>query len=69
MCSRTDSIGVGEDGATHEPVEQLAGLRAIPDLQVIRPADGKENHRRLADRHHLRPAHLPGAYPPEPAAV
>ena len=37
-----DSIGVGEDGATHEPVEQLAGLRAIPDLQVIRPADGKE---------------------------
>ena len=37
-----DSIGVGEDGATHEPVEQLAGLRAIPNLQVIRPADGKE---------------------------
>ena len=37
-----DSIGVGEDGATHEPVEQLAGLRSIPDLNVIRPADGKE---------------------------
>ena len=37
-----DSIGVGEDGATHEPVEQLAGLRAIPDLLVFRPADGKE---------------------------
>lgn len=37
-----DSIGVGEDGATHEPVEQLAGLRAIPELNVIRPADGKE---------------------------
>ncbi|MBR6787055.1 MAG: transketolase, partial [Clostridia bacterium] len=33
---------VGEDGATHEPVEQLAGLRSIPDLNVIRPADGKE---------------------------
>ena len=37
-----DSIGVGEDGATHEPIEQLAGLRAIPDMQVFRPADGKE---------------------------
>ncbi len=37
-----DSIGVGEDGVTHEPVEQLAGLRAIPDLNVIRPADGRE---------------------------
>ncbi len=37
-----DSIGVGEDGATHEPIEQLAGLRAIPDLIVFRPADGRE---------------------------
>ena len=37
-----DSIGVGEDGPTHEPVEQLAGLRAIPGLVVIRPADAKE---------------------------
>lgn len=37
-----DSIGVGEDGATHEPIEQLAGLRAIPDMLVFRPADGKE---------------------------
>ena len=37
-----DSIGVGEDGATHEPVEHLAGLRSVPDMQVIRPADGKE---------------------------
>ncbi len=37
-----DSIGVGEDGLTHEPIEQLAGLRAIPDLLVFRPADGKE---------------------------
>ncbi len=37
-----DSIGVGEDGPTHEPVEQLAGLRAIPDLTVIRPADPTE---------------------------
>jgi len=37
-----DSVGVGEDGPTHEPVEQLAGLRAIPGLIVIRPADGNE---------------------------
>ena len=37
-----DSIGVGEDGPTHEPVEQLAGLRAIPFLTVIRPADATE---------------------------
>ncbi|GGI42000.1 transketolase [Mammaliicoccus stepanovicii] len=37
-----DSIAVGEDGPTHEPVEQLVGLRAIPNLNVIRPADGNE---------------------------
>lgn len=37
-----DSIAVGEDGPTHEPIEQLAGLRAIPNLSVIRPADANE---------------------------
>jgi len=37
-----DSIGVGEDGPTHQPVEQIASLRAIPNLPVIRPADGNE---------------------------
>lgn len=37
-----DSIGVGEDGPTHQPVEQLAALRAIPGLNVIRPADANE---------------------------
>jgi transketolase len=37
-----DSIAVGEDGPTHEPVEQLPALRAMPHLQVIRPADGNE---------------------------
>ncbi|MFQ5577600.1 MAG: transketolase [Anaerolineae bacterium] len=37
-----DSIGVGEDGPTHQPVEQLASLRAIPNLTVIRPADANE---------------------------
>lgn len=37
-----DSIGVGEDGATHQPVEQLAGLRAMPNFNVFRPADYME---------------------------
>ena len=37
-----DSVAVGEDGPTHEPVEQLSSLRSIPNLQVIRPADGNE---------------------------
>lgn len=37
-----DSIGVGEDGPTHQPIEQLAGLRAVPNLTVIRPADATE---------------------------
>ncbi|HEX8476289.1 MAG TPA: transketolase [Pyrinomonadaceae bacterium] len=37
-----DSIGLGEDGPTHQPIEQLAGLRAIPHLYVIRPADAHE---------------------------
>lgn len=37
-----DSIAVGEDGPTHQPVEQLAGLRSIPNLNVIRPADANE---------------------------
>ena len=37
-----DSVGVGEDGPTHQPVEQIASLRAIPGLRVIRPADANE---------------------------
>ncbi|MEL6937858.1 MAG: transketolase [Cyanobacteria bacterium J06598_1] len=37
-----DSIGLGEDGPTHQPVETVASLRAIPNLYVIRPADGNE---------------------------
>ena len=37
-----DSIGLGEDGPTHQPIEQLAGLRAIPNLNVFRPADANE---------------------------
>jgi transketolase len=37
-----DSIGVGEDGPTHQPIEQLVGLRAVPNLLVLRPADANE---------------------------
>jgi transketolase len=44
-----DSVGVGEDGPTHQPIEQLAALRAIPDLHVIRPADANETVQAWAD--------------------
>ena len=37
-----DSIGVGEDGPTHQPIEQLAALRSLPNMTVFRPADSKE---------------------------
>ena len=37
-----DSIGLGEDGPTHQPIEQLSGLRSIPNLNVFRPADINE---------------------------
>jgi transketolase len=37
-----DSIGLGEDGPTHQPIEHLAALRAIPGLDVVRPADANE---------------------------
>ena len=40
-----DSVGVGEDGPTHQPVEQLASLRVIPGLRVVRPADANETAR------------------------
>ena len=37
-----DSIGLGEDGPTHQPIEQLSGLRSIPNLNILRPADQTE---------------------------
>jgi len=37
-----DSVGVGEDGPTHQPIEQIMGLRAVPNLMVLRPADATE---------------------------
>jgi transketolase len=42
-----DSIGLGEDGPTHQPVEQLAAMRAMPGLRVIRPADANETAQAL----------------------
>jgi transketolase len=41
-----DSVGLGEDGPTHQPIEHLAALRAVPNLTVIRPADANEVSRR-----------------------
>jgi transketolase len=53
-----DSIGVGEDGPTHQPIEHLASLRAIPGLDVIRPADANETAQAwaLALEHTDRPS-------------
>ncbi len=55
-----DSIGLGEDGPTHQPVEHLAALRAIPGLDVVRPADANETTAcwRAIIEHHDRPAGL-----------
>ena len=44
-----DSIGLGEDGPTHQPVEHLAGLRSMPGLRVIRPADANESAQAWAE--------------------
>ncbi|MEU6369630.1 transketolase [Streptomyces sp. NPDC046931] len=54
-----DSIGLGEDGPTHQPVEHLAGLRAIPGLNMVRPADANETAIAWAEilrRHSTAPA-------------
>ncbi|GIF95101.1 transketolase [Catellatospora citrea] len=55
-----DSIGLGEDGPTHQPVEQLTALRAIPGLDVVRPADANETAHawRMALKHTDRPTAL-----------
>ena len=55
-----DSIGLGEDGPTHQPVEQLASLRAMPNMLVLRPCDANETVEawKLAMQQHRRPATL-----------
>jgi transketolase len=55
-----DSIGLGEDGPTHQPIEHLAALRAIPRLNVVRPADANETA--LAWRFALRNTEAPTAF-------
>ena len=55
-----DSIGLGEDGPTHQPIEQLAGLRAMPRMNVVRPADANETA--LAWRFALRSRENPTAF-------
>ena len=53
-----DSIGLGEDGPTHQPVEHVAALRAIPGLDVVRPADANETAvawRTVLEHHAMRP--------------
>ena len=63
-----DSIGVGEDGPTHQPVEQIASLRAIPGLIDLRPARRERGRRGLAGDHAAatRPG---GAVPLPPGAA
>jgi transketolase len=55
-----DSIGLGEDGPTHQPIEQLAGLRAMPRMNLVRPADANETA--LAWRFALRQQENPTAF-------
>ncbi len=65
-----DSIGLGEDGPTHQPVEHLAALRAIPNMRVFRPLRCGRGRRMLGTgaQPHQRPDGA-GADPPEPAAA
>ena len=58
--STHDSIGLGEDGPTHQPVEQLASLRNIPGLDVVRPGDANETSHLCPGRRHCRPPCLIG---------
>ena len=64
-----DSVALGEDGPTHQPIEQLAALRAIPNFTVVRPADAERDRRGLARdappprrsrRHRTDPPEHPG---------
>jgi len=60
MVFTHDSIGLGEDGTTHQPVEQLIGLRTVPNMTVIRPADANETAQawRVAIEHKDGPVSL-----------
>ena len=58
-----DSVGLGEDGPTHQPIEHLASLRAMPNLRLIRPADANETAAGLAHRRRVRRADGARAHP------
>ena len=62
-----DSIGLGEDGPTHQPIEHLAALRAMPGLDVVRPADANETAQAWAEILRRGRPGRPGAVAPEPA--
>ena len=61
-----DSIGLGEDGPTHQPIEHLAALRAIPNLSVVRPGDPERDRLRVADHPRARRQQRPGRFHPDP---
>ncbi len=60
-----DSVGVGEDGPTHEPVEQLASLRAMPGLRVIRPGRRQRGGGRVEGPPRRRGSDRADPHPPE----
>ena len=63
-----DCIGLGEDGPTHQPIEHLQSLRAMPQLEVYRPADAVETAECWALALQSEEPSDPRADPPEPAA-
>ena len=62
-----DSIGLGEDGPTHQPIEHLAALRAIPNLSVVRPGDAERDRVRMAHDPVSRREQRPGRVDPDPS--
>ena len=62
-----DSVGLGQDGPTHQPIEHLAAMRAMPGLRVIRPADANESRAGVANRRGL--PGTDGARPQPPVAT
>ena len=61
-----DSIGLGEDGPTHQPIEHLAALRAIPNLSVVRPGDANETAYAWRTHPGPRQRQRPGRFHPDP---
>ena len=61
-----DSIGLGEDGPTHQPIEHLAALRAIPNLSVVRPGRPERDGLRVAHHPGARQRQRPGRFHPDP---